>query len=281
VDLKKFIDRLAAVSSKNESLVCVGLDPDAQRMPVSDVFDFNRAIIDATKDLVCTYKPNLAFYESRGIQGLESLKATVKYIHEVAPDVMVLGDAKRGDIDSTNVHHARALFDYWGFDAVTVNGFAGGEALEPFLEYEDRAVFVWCRSSNPSARELQDAAVVTGDGDKMPYYDWMSRMVGKWNSRGNVGLVVGATYPEELRVVRSNCPGMPILVPGIGAQTGELDSSVKFGLDADRPNMLISSSRGILYASSDVSDFASSARAAAEGLRASINRVLVDEGRGW
>ena len=279
--MKSFIDRLAAVSSKSESLVCVGLDPDAQRMPVSDVFEFNRAIIDATKDLVCTYKPNLAFYESRGIQGLESLKATVEYIRRIAPDVMVLGDAKRGDIDSTNVHHARALFDYWDFDAVTVNGFAGGEALEPFLEYEDRAIFVWCRSSNSSARELQDPAVMTGDGDKMPYYDWMSRTVATWNSRGNVGLVVGATYPEELKAVRSNCPGMPILLPGVGAQRGELDNSVKFGLDANLPNILISSSRGILYASSDESDFANAARAAAEDLRTSINRVLENEGRGW
>jgi len=279
--LKKFIDRLAAVSSRNESLVCIGLDPDPRRMPTTKLLDFNKAIIDATWDLVCTYKPNLAFYESLGIQGLEALKATVEYIRRVAPDVMVLGDAKRGDIDSTNVHHARALFDYWGFDAVTVNGFAGGEALEPFLEYEDRAVFVWCRSSNPSARELQDVAVVAGDGENMPYYDWMSRTVAGWNSRGNVGLVVGATYPEELKVVRSNCPGMPILVPGIGVQTGELDGSVRFGLDADRPNILINSSRGVLYASSDESDFASAARAAAEALRESINRVLNDEGRGW
>ena len=191
--MKKFIDRLAAVSSKNESLVCVGLDPDPERMPVSDVFEFNRAIIDATRDLVCTYKPNLAFYESQGIRGLESLKATIDYIRKVAPDVMVLGDAKRGDIDSTNVHHARALFDYWGFDAVTVNGFAGGDALEPFLKYEDRAVFVWCRSSNPGARELQDVGIATCEGEKMPYYDWMSRVVGGWNRRGNVGLVVGAT----------------------------------------------------------------------------------------
>lgn len=279
--MKSFIDRLAAVSSKSESLVCVGLDPDAQRMPVSDVFDFNKSIIDATKGLVCAYKPNLAFYESRGIQGLESLKATVEYIRRTAPDVMVLGDAKRGDIDSTNVHHARALFDYWDFDAVTVNGFAGGEALEPFMEYEDRAIFVWCRSSNSSARELQDAAVMTGDGDKMPYYDWMSRTVATWNSRGNVGLVVGATYPEELKAVRSNCPGMPMLLPGVGAQSGELDNSVKFGLDADLPNILISSSRGILYASNDESDFANAARAAAEDLRTSINRVLENEGRGW
>ena len=279
--MKKFIDRLAAVSSKNESLVCVGLDPDPERMPVSDVFEFNRAIIDATRDLVCTYKPNLAFYESQGIRGLESLKATIDYIRRVAPDVMVLGDAKRGDIDSTNVHHARALFDYWGFDAVTVNGFAGGDALEPFLKYEDRAVFVWCRSSNPSARELQDVGIATCEGEKMPYYDWMSRVVGGWNRRGNVGLVVGATYPDELKAVRSNCPGMPILVPGVGAQTGELDSSVRFALDADRPNMLISSSRGILYASSDRSDFAGAARSATEDLRTSINRVVAAAGRAW
>lgn len=279
--MKKFIDRLAAVSSKNESLVCVGLDPDPERMPVSDVFEFNRAIIDATRDLVCTYKPNLAFYESQGIRGLESLKATIDYIRRVAPDVMVLGDAKRGDIDSTNIHHARALFDYWGFDAITVNGFAGGEALEPFLKYEDRAVFVWCRSSNPSARELQDVGIATCEGEKMPYYDWMSRVVGGWNRRGNVGLVVGGTYPEELKIVRSNCPAMPILVPGIGAQTGELESSVRFALDADRPNMLISSSRGILYASSGKSDFADAARSATEELRTSINRVMAAAGRGW
>ncbi len=278
--MTSFVERVAAVSRRNRSLVCVGLDPDPDLMAVKDVLKFNRAIIDATRDLVCAYKPNLPFYEALGLSGLEALAGTVAHIRRVAPDVQVVGDGKRGDIASTNVMYARALFDVWGFDAATVNAWGGGESLEPYLEYGDRGVLVWCRSSNPGAREFQDVRL-EGKPGGVPLYEWMARRASSWNVRGNVGLVVGSTFPDELKVVRSHCPGMTILIPGVGAQGGDLAASVRNGLDESVPNILISSSRGITYASRSAETFADAARAAAEDLRVRINRVLEAEGRPW
>ena len=278
--MSDFVERLRSASRANRSLVCVGLDPDPALMPVRDVSAFNKAIIDATKDLVCAYKPNLPFYEALGRQGLEDLETTVSYIREAAPAAIVLGDAKRGDIASTNVKYAKALFEIWGFDAATVNGYAGGESLEPFFEYDDRGVFVWCRSSNPGAKELQDLRLST-DAGTLPLYEWVAQRAFRWNSRGNVGLVVGSTYPDEVRVVRGHCPGMPILIPAVGAQGGDLRKSVVFGLDEASPNILVSSSRGIIYASRNEWDFPKAARGAAASLRDRINRILEAEGRGW
>ena len=279
-DLSAFVERLAAVSQANRSLLCVGLDPDPALMAVPDVLEFNKAIVDATSDLVCAYKPNLPFYEALGLRGLEDLEKTIAYIRDVAPSTIVLGDGKRGDIGSTNVMYARALFEVWGFDAATVNGYGGGEAMEPYLEYEDRGVFVWCRSSNPGASELQDLRVAS-EASAIPLYEWVAERASAWNTRGNVGLVVGATYTEELQAVRRRCPGMPILIPAVGAQGGDLGGSVKYGLDEGRPNVLISSSRGITYASHNSGDFAEAARAEAANLRDRINRILVEVGRGW
>jgi orotidine-5'-phosphate decarboxylase len=277
--LISFTERLAKASRKNQSLLCVGLDPDPARMPLSSVFKFNKAIVDATKDLVCAYKPNIAFYEALGLDGLNGLQKTVAYIRQEAPNVVILCDAKRGDgIDSSNAAYAKALFEVWNFDAATVNGFAGGQAMEPFFKYEDKGVFVLCHLSNPGAGEFQD---LTLDGSKMPLYEFIAERASHWNTRGNVGLVVGATYPGELRAVRSHCHGMPILIPGVGAQGGNLENSVKAGLDSDAANILINSSRGIIYASSDRSGFAEAARQAAENLRSSINRILITEDRGW
>jgi len=278
--LSLFVDRLLAASRSNRSLVCVGLDPDPDLMPVPDVLEFNKAIVDATKDLVCAYKPNLPFYEALGLRGLEALEETVSFIRATAPGVVVVGDGKRGDIASTNAKYAQALFEAWGFDAATVNGYAGGESLEPFLAYDDKGVFVWCRSSNPGAQEFQDLRV-SPEGADMALYEWMAMRASRWNTRGNVGLVVGSTYPDQLRVVRANCPGMPILIPAVGAQGGDLDSSVRLGLDGAAFNILISSSRGITYASPDRSDFAEAARQAASQLRDRINRVLAEEGKEW
>ena len=275
-----FVDRLLAASRSNRSLVCVGLDPDPDLMPVPDVLEFNKAIVDATKDLVCAYKPNLPFYEALGLRGLEALEETVSFIRATAPGVVIVGDGKRGDIASTNAKYARALFETWGFDAATVNGYAGGESLEPFLAYHDKGVFVWCRSSNPGAQEFQDLRV-SPEGSAMALYEWMAMRASQWNTRGNVGLVMGSTYPEQLRVVRASCPGMPILIPAVGAQGGDLESSVRFGLDAAAFNTLISSSRGITYASPDSSDFAEAARQAASQLRDRINRVVAEEGKEW
>ena len=284
--LKQFISRLDSASRTNRSLACVGLDVDPALMPVADVQAFNRAIVDATKDLVCAYKPNIAFYEALGIEGIEALRATVAYIRKTAPGVVLLCDAKRGDIDSTSVKYAEAIFDYLGFDAVTVNGYMGGESLSPFLDYQDKGVFVVCRSSNPGASEFQDAILQTDCG-QMPLYEWMAIRTAEWNANGNLGLVVGATSPDQLRTVRRRCPGIPILIPGVGAQGGELEASVQNGIDRDAdghaaaPRVLINSARGIIYADRSKNGFADGARAAASRLRDSINRVLEQEDWQW
>ncbi len=278
--MSAFLERLKAASLKNRSLLCVGLDPDPALMPVPDVLEFNRAIIDATADLVCAYKPNLPFYESLGLEGLRALEKTVAWAREQAPGVIVLGDGKRGDIGSTNTHYARALFQVWGFDAATVNCYAGGEALEPFFQYRDRGVFVWCRSSNPGAREFQDLRL-WGEGQAIPLYQWVARRTQEWNVHGNAGLVVGATYPEELQAIRALCPDMPLLIPGIGSQGGDLQKAVRYGTGDKGASVIISASRSITYASRDRSGFARAARKAAQNLRDTINRILEEEGKGW
>ena len=278
--MSEFVDRLYSASRSSRSLVCVGLDPDPKLMPVSDVYEFNRAVVDATLDIVCAYKPNFPFYEALGLPGLRALERTVEHIREVAPDVLLIADCKRGDIGSTNSMYARALFDTWGFDAATVNAWGGSDSMEPYLEYEDRGVIVWCRSSNPGAAEFQDIPVEY-KGERIPLYEWMAVKLHEWNEAGNVGVVAGATYPGELEKIRARCPGMPMLVPGIGAQGGDLEGSLTHGLDTDIPNLMISSSRGIIYASSDSETFAAVARGAALDLRDSINGILEHMGRSW
>ena len=160
--MRNFLDQLEIACQSQRSLLCVGLDPDPERMPAGDMFQFNRAIIDATADLVCAYKPNLAFYEALGLPGLEALQRTVEHIRAHAPGVVVIGDAKRGDIGPSGEAYARALFGVWGFDATTANAYGGGDTLKPLLEWPGRGVFIWCRSSNPGAADLQDLPV--GDG---------------------------------------------------------------------------------------------------------------------
>lgn len=278
--MSTFVHRLAASCRARESLLCVGLDPDPALMAIPDIVEFNKGIVDATKDLVCAYKPNLAFYEAHGSRGIVALEETVAYIRSVAPRVVLLADAKRGDIGSSNAHYASALFDLWGFDAITVLGYTGGEALEPFLEYEDRGIFVVCRSSNEGAGEFQDLQV-SSDGAGRRLFELVAERASAWNRRGNVALVVGATYPDELTTVRAICPDMPILVPGVGAQEGTLRVSVVAGMDALGRNLIVSASRSVLYASRDPANFQQIARGAAEELRRRINRVLEEEGRGW
>ena len=275
-----FRERLSLASEQNRSLLCVGLDPDPARIPNGDVVAFNSAIVDATRDLVCAYKPNVAFYESRGSEGIGELERTIAHIRDVAPSVIVLVDGKRGDIGSTNAAYAKALFETWGADAATVNGYAGGADLGPFLAYEDKAIFVWCRSSNEGAAELQDLTVQS-DGAAMPFYQALARRAVEWGPPGSVGLVVGATYPKELAEVRAIAPDAPILLPGVGAQAGSLRASVEAGVDSSGRNLLVSSSRGVLYASSDPVRYADAARSAAERLRDDINAVLEDRGQLW
>ena len=275
-----FRERLSLASEQNRSLLCVGLDPDPDRMPIGDVVAFNSAIVDATHDIVCAYKPNVAFYEARGSEGIKELERTIAHIRDVAPSVIVLIDGKRGDIGSTNEAYAKALFETWGADAATINGYAGGVDIQPFLTHVDKAVFVWCRSSNEGAAEFQDLPVQL-DGATMPFYQALARRAVGWGPPGAVGLVVGATYPKELEEVRAIAPDAPILLPGVGAQAGFLRASVEAGVDRAGRNLLVSSSRGVLYASSDPARFADAARSAAENLRDGINAVLEDMGYSW
>lgn len=275
-----FVARLDAACAASRSLVCVGLDPDPALMPVGDVFAFNKGVVDATHDLVCAYKPNLAFYEALGLAGMRALEQTIRHIREVAPGAVLLADAKRGDVGNPAAAYARALFEVWGFDAATVSPYLGGDTIEPFLDYMDRGVFVLCRTSNPGAGDFQDA-LVTGDGsDQRPLYQLVALRAREWNRHGNVGLVVGATYPRELGQVRSICPEMPFLIPGIGFQQGDLEQAVRQGTDASGRRAVVNSSRGIIYASQGP-DFAEAARRATLRLRDAINTILLSEGHGW
>ena len=256
--------------------LAVGLDTDPARIPAAvapgaapgeRVVAFNRAIVAATADLAAAYKPNAAFYEALGAEGFAALAGTIEAVRAESPGAAVILDAKRADIGSTNAGYAAAAFDALGADAITVHPYLGGEALAPFLERAEKLVFVLARTSNPGAGELQDIE----DRDGVPLYRRVARAVaGGWNGAGNCGLVVGATYPEELRAVREDVPAsMPILVPGVGAQGGDVAAVVAANRDAGSDAYLIAASRSIVYASSG-EDFAEAARAAAQSLDAEI-----------
>lgn len=265
-----FKEKLTQAVEKNRSLVCVGLDPDPARMPEKiRLVDFNRAIIEATSDLVCAYKPNLAFYEALGDEGYEALKQTVKFIPQHIP---VIADGKRGDIGNTSRAYAAALFDLLGFDAATVNPYLGFDSVEPFLQYADKGIFILCRTSNAGAGDFQSLNCITGSGPR-PLFEIVADKAREWNTRGNVGLVVGATYPEELKIIRQQHPDMPFLIPGIGAQGGDIAQTINAGVGPQNNNAIINSSRQILYASRG-QDFAEAARQAALKLRDEINKYL-------
>lgn len=268
-----WIEKLDAVSTAASSLVCVGLDPDPARMPVDDVFEFNRSIVDATRDLVCAYKPNLAFYEAFGIDGFKALRDTVRHIRKVAPDVVIIGDGKRNDIPSTARAYAKAMFEVWDFDAATVNPYLGRDSVEPFLAYEGRGAIVLCRTSNPGARDLQDLALA---GEGRPLYERVADVIESWNSGGNLGMGMGATYPEELASLRTAHPTIRLLILGVGAQGGDVAQAARAGADRNGRGMMINSSRGIIYASGDLKLYRDAARTAAESLRTAINRALND-----
>jgi orotidine-5'-phosphate decarboxylase len=267
--MSTFHEKLTLASKKNNSLLCVGLDPDPALMPVEDVLAFNQAIIEATADLVCCYKPNLAFYEALGIPGLEALQRTLEYIHG---DIPVIGDAKRGDIGSTAKAYAKAMFEQWGFDAVTANPYLGEDSVEPFLDYQDKGVLILCHTSNPGASDFQELSLGQGSQQR-PLYEQVALRASQWNNKNNIGLVMGATYPEQMQTVRHLCPDMVILAPGVGAQGGDLENTVKYGVNTDGEGLIINSSRGIIFASRNKDDFASEARAAAQELRQNINRA--------
>ena len=236
----EFYRWLTETALRNDSLLCVGLDPQPDRLaPGDDLFHFCQRIVDATRDLVCTYKPNFAFYEAAGLAGLEALRRVVDYIHETA-DVPVILDAKRGDIGSTAEAYARAAFQVWGADALTVNPYLGGDSVAPFTAYAGRGVFVLCHTSNPGATDLQSLPCPS-----RPLYEVVAEKAAQWGT----GLVVGATFPEALARVRALAPEAWILLPGVGAQGGDLEAALSAGLREDGLGVVVNASRGVIYAS--------------------------------
>jgi orotidine-5'-phosphate decarboxylase len=241
----KFERRADAVGS----LVCVGLDPEFERIPARlqgeewPLFAFNRWIIEQTHAYAAAYKLNMAFYEARGTQGLRELELTVEYLRREHPEIFTICDAKRGDIGNTNRGYVASIFDAMGFDSVTLHPYLGREALEPFLERTDKGCIVLCRTSNSGAGELQDL-----ECEGRPLWETVAAHVSaEWNAAGNCMLVVGATYPEEMRKIRAIAPEVPFLVPGVGAQGGDVAAVVAAGLDARGMGLLIASSRAIIF----------------------------------
>jgi orotidine-5'-phosphate decarboxylase len=245
--------------------LCVGLDPDPELLPVGVGLDgFLRGIVEATRDLVCCYKPNLAFFEALGLPGQTALRELLRTT--LPPELPVLIDAKRGDTPQTMRAYARAIFDELGADAVTLSPYLGGDSVGPFFEYPDRGVFILCKTSNPGAGEIQDLVVDGGE----PLFLHIARRALGWDKHATLGLVVGATYPSDVAAVRRLAPRAPILLPGVGAQAGDLERSVQAARDGDGGGALVNISRSLLYASTG-QDWQTAARAEAQRARAAIN----------
>lgn len=268
-----FYDKLSNAWNKNKSLVCVGLDSDPLKLPQHltgekyKIFEFNRAIIDATADIVCAYKPNVAFYS--GSNAEEELLLTISYLKDTYPEIPIILDSKRGDIGNTAELYAKESYDKYGADAVTVSPYMGSDSLEPFLKRTDRGVIILCRTSNPGGKDLQNLLV-----DGTPLYLRVAALAAnEWNANNNVGLVVGATVHDELAQVRAVVgDDMPFLVPGIGAQGGDISRVVRAGRNTQGTGLIINSSRGVIFASSG-KDFAEAARSGTVRLRDEINNL--------
>ncbi len=263
------------------SCVCVGLDSKYEKIPTflkdkykskqEIIFQFNKQIIDQTYDLVCAYKPNIAFYEAEGNQGLTALKKTIEYIRKVDKEILTIVDAKRADIGNTNLAYIKSIFEYFKFDAVTVHPYLGKEALSPFLNMKDKGIIILCRTSNSGAGKIQDLEIHSEYGN-LPLYKFLAYQVKKyWNKNSNCCLVVGATYPKELAEIRKIVNNMPLLIPGIGAQGGDIQKTVKAGKDSNGRGMIINSSRSIIFASEE-KDFAKTARIKTKELENKINK---------
>lgn len=271
--MMNFVDKLSASVQKNNSLLCVGLDPDPQLFPASigdkaeHILSFNRAIIDATADLVCCYKPNTAFYESFGTKGIQMLHETILYVQKMYAHLPIILDAKRGDIGNTNAHYAKFAFEYLGADAVTIQPYPGVEAAEPFFADPEKAVFVLAKTSNPDSAEFQNIVV---DGTTV-YERVIARFMQRYRDNGNCFFVAGATYPTEMKAIRQMVGEAPLLVPGVGAQGASIADMVPAGINRDGAGLIINSSRAVLYASSG-NDFAEAARAEALRTRDEINK---------
>ncbi|TFW31826.1 orotidine-5'-phosphate decarboxylase [Massilia horti] len=268
-----FIDKLGAAWTRNDSLLCVGLDPDLARLPAhlrdapDGIARFCKAIIDATADLACAFKPQIAYFAALGAE--QQLEEICAYLRERYPEIALILDAKRGDIGATAHQYAREAFDRYGADAVTVNPYMGFDSVEPYMQWKDRGVIVLCRTSNAGGSDLQFL-----DVGGQPLYQHVARLVAeKWNVNGQCALVVGATFPEELAQVRRIVGEMPLLVPGIGAQGGDIEATVRAGRTAGGAGMMINSSRAILFATPEEGeDFAAAARRVAMETRDAINR---------
>jgi orotidine-5'-phosphate decarboxylase len=266
-----FIKKLENAWKKNNSLVCVGLDPDLEKLPEClkgekyPIFEFNRQIIDATCDLVCCYKPQFAYYAGQGAE--DQLKMTIDYINKKHSEIPVILDSKRGDIGSTASMYAKEAFDMYKADAVTVNPYMGYDTLKPFIDRQDKGTVILCRTSNPSSRDIQE---LIADGREV-YKRVAEYAANDWNYNRNILLVIGATFPEELGAVRKICPNIPFLVPGVGAQGGNVKKVMENGKNAKGTGLVINSSRGIIYSSSGA-DFADSAQSAAAKLKDTINQ---------
>jgi len=264
-----FRQQLQYAWASQGSMLCVGFDPDPQRLPPSlqgkpeGIYEFCREIADATADLVCAFKPQFAYFASQRAEA--QLEKLIKHLKDKYPHIPIILDSKRGDIGSTSDHYALEAFERYGADAVTVNPYMGFDTIEPYLKHVDKGVIVLCRTSNPGGSDLQFLNIESGE----PLYLHVAKLAAqKWNSSGQISLVVGATFPEEIAKVRTIVGDMPLLIPGIGAQGGDIDATVKAGRIAGSPGtgMIINSSRAILYASSG-SDFAPAARAVAQNTR--------------
>ena len=244
----KFIDQLKNRWAAADSMLCVGLDPNPERFPEpvrgkSDAtYEFCRRIVDATAEYVCAFKPQFAYFAA--LRELGALERIVGYIHEKHPGIPVILDSKRGDIGSTARAYAKESFEVYGADAVTLSPYMGFDTVDPYLEYEDRGVFILCRTSNPGGRDIE----MLQAGERKVFEHVAAFAAGPWNTNGEMGVVVGATFPEELGVVRVIAPSIPFLVPGIGAQGGDINAAVRAGLSSDGWGMVINSSRAVIYA---------------------------------
>jgi len=275
-----FKNKLEKLSRINKSFLCIGLDPYPEYMPIKDIFKFNQTIIDCTYDLVCAYKPNIAFYEALGWDGLNALEKTISYIRTNAPNVPIIGDGKRGDIISTNEAYAKALFEFWDFDATTINPFAGLETIAPFLNYPEKYAFVWCRSSNISfddKNHLQSAIINKSNSLSQHIANTIldkSNPIFK-NSMNKLGLIVGANHHTLLKHIRSINKKITILLPGIGAQKGNLKNALMEGLGTGLGTLIINSTRSIIYPSSSKSNFQNQIRLSAKDFNNELNSILL------
>ena len=271
-----FVAALARAERANRSLLCVGLDPEPGRFPgamrgdASRIYEFCAQIVDRTKDLVVAFKPQIAYFAAHGAEA--QLERLIAHIHDVAADVPVILDAKRGDIGQTAEQYAREVFVRYRADAVTLSPLLGFDSIEPYLRHEGKGAIVLCRTSNPGGADLQDLRLGSGE----PVYERIARLAAeRWNASGQIGLVVGATYPAEIARVREIAPTLPLLIPGIGAQGGDAAATVRAGWRGDDARttgpIIVSSSRAILYAGGDEASFADAARRAAESARAELN----------